>query len=206
MIRPPSRRRSLIRNERGAVLTEFGLLIVPMCILLLGLLDLGYLMYLRSTFQGAINDVARLATVQNPTISGTGTVEQRMDAAIRERMRGLAINATYDVREQSVEDFTQIGKPEKLISDVNRNGRHDPGDCWIDLQQNGTFDTAPVRSGLGGADDVVLYTANLTMPRMFPMAKLLGASPNYEILVKATVRNQPYANQASSPTVCSAAS
>jgi hypothetical protein len=38
---------------------------------------------------------------------------------------------------------------------------------------------------------------------MFPVAALIGLSSNYNISVRATVRNQPYANQSVPSNACS---
>jgi len=194
--------RLLLRDERGAAIMEFGLMIVPLCLVLLGLLDIGLQMYLRSTMQGAVNDVSRMAVVEDPQFSGTGTTEERISAAVRRRLGGLAGHADWEVEINSFESFSQVNVPEKLVADANDNGEVDPGDCWTDLEVNGEHDADPQRAGLGGADDIALYTATLTMPRVVPMAGLAGLDPNYVIQVKAAVRNQPYSNQAASPTAC----
>ena len=194
--------RKLARDVRGAVLMEFGLLIIPLCIVLLGVLDTGFAMYLRSTMQGAVNDVSRMAVVQSPNFTGTGTTEDKISAAIRARLAGLADAATWDVEVESFDEFSRAGVPEKLVTDANRNGQYDPGDCWVDLEENGEYDLAPSRQGIGGANDIAIYTATLSMPRLLPMAGLIGMSENYEVVVRSAVRNQPYANQAVPPTEC----
>ena len=199
-----SRLRILLRDARGAVLMEFGLLIVPLCIVLMGVMDMGFGMYLRSTMQGAVNDVSRMAVVQDPNFSGTGTTEQRIDAAIKARLAGLADYGTWDVDVESFNEYSRVGAPEKIVRDANNDGEIDSGDCWLDLEPNGEYDTAPSRGGIGGADDIAVYTASLSMPRILPMAGLIGMSPNYEILVRSAVRNQPYANQPVPATECEA--
>jgi hypothetical protein len=180
---------------------EFGLLIVPFALLLLGMLDMGYQMYLRSTLQGAINDVARSAVVQNPDLAGTGTTEAKIKAAIIKRMGGLS-GVDPDINIASFDSYSRVNVPEKLLNDANGNGEVDPGDCWVDLEVNGEHDLVPQRSGIGGADDIALYTARMSMKRILPIAGLVGLSPNYNITVEAAVRNQPFANQATPPTAC----
>lgn len=203
--------RTLRRDERGVAALELGILIIPLSAVLLGILDMGYGMYLRSTLQGAINDVARQAVVENPEFAGTGTLESRMSTEIRSRLAGLAEDGDWNLEVASFNEFSRIGVPEKLVTDRNRNGRYDEdnpstpadeGDCWIDLEENGEYDTDPQRDGIGGADDIVLYTATMVKERFLPMAELIGMEPNYNIVVQATVRNQPYANQDVPPTVC----
>lgn len=195
--------RALRINERGAVLTEFGLLVIPLCVLLLGLLDLGYMMYARSTLQGVLNDVARQAAVEAPGFTGEGTLEERIEATVKSRMGAIAADDATSVEATNYYQFSGVGKPEKLITDADGDGRYDAGDdCWQDLNENGTYDLDTSRSGVGGADDIAVYQADMVRPRLFPMAGLLGFSPNYEISVRTVVRNQPYANQDVPPVEC----
>ena len=51
------------RDTRGATIVEFALISPVMCLLLLGLIDLGYRTYVTSVVQGAIQEAARTATV-----------------------------------------------------------------------------------------------------------------------------------------------
>ena len=196
------RLRSLGGDARGAAVMEFGLLALPLCVVLFGVLDMGFNMYLRSVLNGAINDVSRMAVVQDPNLPGTGTPEARLRAAVHARLSGLVEMDNLELQVASFDEFSRVNAPEKLVTDVNRNGRYDPGDCWIDLDENGEYDTRPNRSGIGGADDIAVYTARIVMPRIVPMAGLIGMSENYDIQVRSAVRNQPYANQAVPPTEC----
>jgi Flp pilus assembly protein TadG len=190
------RRRSLASDPSGATLPEFGLLAIPLCMLLTGVLDLGYQSYIRSVLQGALNDVARAASIESPNIgSGQGTLESRISAEIRSRMESLVRGATYSVNISNYYRFAGVGQPERLVNDRNSNGRYDALDCWEDTKANGTYDTDSGTTGVGGADDVVFYDVTMTTPRIVPTASLFGASPNVSVSVRAAVRSQPYANQ-----------
>ena len=140
----------LRRAQRGAAIVEFALVLVPLVLFLFGGLDLGYQAYLRSVVQGALNDVARSSSLEAPGISCSGeTVEKKIDCAIRTRSDVVARNATYRISMTSFYDFSGIGRSEKLVSDNNRNGRYDAGDCFVDLNENGSFDEGAGRTGRG---------------------------------------------------------
>jgi len=195
----------LARDTRGATLTEFGFVVVPLCVALMGALDVGYEAYVRSVLQGVLNDVSRTAAVEDPIFEAEGdTVEERIEAAIEERVNRIARNATYDIEATNFYDFSGVGDAEKLTTDHNDNGEYDEDDedCFEDFNDNGDFDTDGGDEGVGGADDVANYEVTLTMPRLLPMAGLIGMSPNYNIVARAAVRNQPYADQDVPPTVC----
>jgi Flp pilus assembly pilin Flp len=199
-----SRLRSrLARDEQGMAVTEFGLIVVPLMVVLLGAFDLGYQSYVRAQLQGVLNDVARTATVESPNIVGTATtVEGRIEEQIEERVNAIARHATYTIEQTNFYEFAGVGRSEKLLTDVNGNGDYDAGDCFEDINNNGAFDEDAGATGRGGADDVVFYEVTLVMPRIVPVMGLIGVPDNYTIEARAAVRNQPFAEQAVPPTVC----
>jgi len=190
-------------DESGAALTEFALILTPMLVLLIGGIDVGYQAYLRSVLQGALYDVARSGSMEAPTLACDGeTVEERIGCALRKRSDIIARGATYEIEISNFYDFSTVGRSERLETDYNRNGSYDTGDCFVDLNLSGDFDLDAGRVGVGGADDVVFYQVTLTMPRLLPVPELLPFAPNYELSAETAIRNQPYARQATPPTIC----
>jgi Flp pilus assembly pilin Flp len=198
--------RKLRSDNRGIAATEFGLIVVPLMVILLGAFDLGYQSYVRAQLQGVLNGVARTAVVESPDFSGyTGTTtEERIENAIEERVNDIARNATYTIEQTNFYEFSGVGNAEKLLTDVNDNGEFDAsdGDCFEDINSNGAFDLDAGDTGRGGADDVVYYEARVKLPRIVPVMGLIGVPDNYSITAQAAVRNQPYADQVVPPTVC----
>ncbi len=188
----------LARNEEGMAVTEFGLIAVPFAMIMMGAFDLGYQMYVRSVLEGTMVDVARRTSVESPQFSGTGaTLEERIEETMKEKINTVARNAKYEVTIKNFSEFSGVGKPERLTTDVNGNGQFDDsdGDCWEDLDGDGLYDSIAGRDGVGGASDVIYYEVKMTMPRLFPMAKLVGASQYYEISANTLFRSQPYSVQ-----------
>lgn len=197
------RRWRRLGDERGVAAVEFGILLVPMLIALLGLLDVGYHMYVRSVLQGALNDVAREASVETPVFTSEGdTIEEQIDAALQARLDLLVHGGTFNVTKSSYYQFSRMGRPEKLTTDVDNDGQYDVGDCWRDDNDNGQFDTDSGRTGIGGADDIVMYEATVVTPRIVPIASFINLPANYTITVKTSVRNQPYADQPNPGVEC----
>ena len=202
---PPVIRR-LRRDQRGATIIEFAIISGPMLLLLMGGLELGYDSYVRSTMQGALNDAARTAAVEFPIINVPGsTVEEQVENLIEEQVHNVAPNARITVTQKSYFDFSSIGDPEKLMTDNNGNGQFDAvdGDCYEDANGNGSYDTDAGKTGNGGADDVVLYTAHVSAPRILPLDGFLpGVGPTIEYSLQTAVRNQPYDQQATAAVIC----
>ncbi len=195
----------LRRDERGVTIVEFAMVALPLSMLLMGGFDLGHQAYIRAVMQGALNDAARKASVQDPAFTAKGsTTEERVTNTIKDQLKTITPGATIDVTMSSYFDFSGIGNPEKLASDVNGNGQYDAadGDCFYDANGNGKYDTDAGSDGLGGANDVVFYQAHILMPRLMPVAQLLGFSPNYDMTVATAVRNQPYGTQPTPPVLC----
>ena len=200
-----SRRRSchLGRDQSGAALVEFGILLVPLLMVVVGFCELGYQGYVRSTLQGSLNDVARIATVENPKLGSNATpLEDRIKTRLRDRMGLLSKTATYDFKINNFRNFGSIGTAEALMTDVNLNGKYDPGDCWEDSNPNKSFDLDAGRAGVGGADDVVVYDVTMSVPHLLPVMGLFGASDEFAVKATTMVRTQPYAEQRSPEVTC----
>jgi Flp pilus assembly pilin Flp len=195
----------LSSDQRGATIIEFAMVALPLSVLIMGGLDLGHQAYIRSTMQGALNDAARRAAVQDPQFAASGsTTEERVTNTILEQLSPIAPGAAITISQANFYDFSGIGNPEKLMTDVNGNGAYDAadGDCFSDLDEDGVYDTDSGRTGIGAANDVVFYTADIDMPRLLPVASLIGFSPNYRMSVSTAIRNQPFGAQRVPPVVC----
>ncbi|MEP2989018.1 MAG: TadE/TadG family type IV pilus assembly protein [Parasphingorhabdus sp.] len=208
-------KRKLSRDERGMAVTEFGIILVPFSILLMGAFDLGYQNYLRSVLQGTLTEAARQASTENPIFSGTGaTLQDRIQDSIEKRVQDLYPDVDFEgdpnnpdddaVKIRNYYEFSGVGKPEKLTYDANGNGEFDfdDGDCWQDLNDNGSFDQDAGRDGLGGSSDIIFYEISVSIPRIFPMAALIGASENYTVTANTAVRTQPFETQQAPQNVC----
>ena len=183
---------ALERDCRGATATEFALLAPVLILFLVGFLDFGNWIYVRSTAIGALENGARSAGV-----GGSGVDPATFEAAVEAQVRKVAPSATFTWSVRSYYQFSGIGKPEKLITDRNANGQYDSGDCWEDLNPNGTYDVNPGRDGVGGADDIVFYQLTLTFPALVPLGGFIpGMSSNNTSVINTINRRQPFAAQA----------
>jgi Flp pilus assembly pilin Flp len=197
--------RALATDARGATIVEFAIVAPVLILMLVGGFDLAHQSYVRSVLQGALNDAARRAAVEDPAFVAAGdTLEERVANLIIGQVEPTAPNAEIVIEQSNFYDFSGIGNPEKLMTDENENGQYDEadGDCFADLDEDGEYDTDTGRDGIGGANDVVFYEATLTMPRLVPLHGLLGISPEYNLRADTAIRNQPYEAQRTPPVVC----
>ncbi len=179
---------SLISDQRGAALVEFALVAPVAVLMLLGMMDLLYREYLQSILTGAIQAAGRKSSLE----SGPNSLAA-IDTAVFNAVHEVAANATWHSDRQSFADFNSIA-PEPF-TDSNSNGQRDPGECFSDINGNGSWDAVPGRTGIGGANDTVLYTMTITYPRLFPVGAWLGWSNEAQVVAKTILKNQPYTSQ-----------
>ena len=91
-------------------------MILPvMCMLLLGMLDLGYRAYVTSIVQGSLHEAARMATVGGVTIAQIETMSadrlQRIFARRRDRRPRRAVLFRFHRRQRAREPITTGYRP-----------------------------------------------------------------------------------------------
>lgn len=190
--------RTLCRNQRGATIVEFAMILPVLSVLLMGTFDLAYRSYVTSIIQGALHEAARMATVGNVP---TDTIE----AHVQGRLRDFSRDAVIETNTDSYSDFTGVGVSEPLTSDVAPLGVYNEAtDCYRDINNSGKFSADMGRSGMGGSEDVVRFEVVMTYPRLLPMGGLLGWSDDVEVRQNTVLRNQPWAARAVSeaPILC----
>lgn len=183
--------RRLFGSTTGAAAVEMAILLPVFAAMVLGFLDFSYTAYVRSTANGALEQVARAAGVGADTVDPR-TAELKVEATIRD----IAKDATFNWEKKSYYEFSGVNKPEKLTSDKNGNKKYDAGDCWEDLVDNNKYDTSPGRDGIGTADDVVFYKLQVSFAPLVKLSGLLPSIPDTRSVTAATIiKRQPYAAQ-----------
>ena len=193
--------RNLFKDEAGAAIMEFALLLLPMVVLMAGVVESGRLLFTRITLESAVMEGARLATARMES-----TQEERyalMQETIENRMASFP---TYEDQPLEIETlvYRDFGSsfPENY-EDANGNGRYDPpqaqspGEPFMDRNNNGLWDPATPKPGtMGGPGDVVSYTARLQAPLFFGLLNNIGAMPtSFALSATTVVRNEPVARR-----------
>ena len=184
-ILPPFR---LMRDERGATIIEFAMILPALCVLLLGIFELGYRSYAASVVQGALHEAARMATVG-------GVPMDDIDERVRARLSNFAGHGIVEIETSSYYEFSGVATPEQITSDSDPIGEYNEEDCYLDTNRNGQWDADSGSDGLGGSEDIVRYQVSLTVPTIVPIGGLLGWSDENRIAGSTVLRNQPYAGR-----------
>lgn len=191
---------ALGRDQRGATIVEFALILPVMCVLMLGTLDLGYRSYVTSIVQGSLHEAARMATVG-------GIPTSTIEAHVRDRLRDFSGNATVTTTTRSYTDFNGVRTPEPITSDTAPVGQYNSTDCYRDENGNNHWDADRGRGGMGGSEDVVFFEVTMRYPHIVPMANFLGTNWSNDVVItqNTVLRNQPFAGRttAVAPVLCS---
>lgn len=186
---PNAQARSLARDSRGAALPEFAIVAPTFLVLLFGAFDFGQGIYVQGILQSAVQDAGRDSGLE----SGADKLAA-IDAAVKRRVAPVAPGFVLVSSRRNYHSFNDVHLPEDF-ADANDNGVYDPSECFTDKNGNGIWDADRGAGGQGGADDVVVYTAKLTYPRIVPLWKFLGWDPTNTVSATTILRNQPYSDQ-----------
>ncbi|WP_310531714.1 pilus assembly protein [Novosphingobium sp.] len=184
----------LSHDRRGATAVEFALILPVLLMLVLGSFELGLAQYLRSVLEGAMQQAGRNSSLQSGPAS-----QGQIDAFVRAQVQAVFPGASVEFARSNYSTFSDVSAPEDF-TDSNANGRYDSGECYVDLNDNRRWDSDRSKSGQGGANDVVLYTATVTYTSTLPVAGL-GLSPVQRLTSSTTLRNQPFSSQTSRTAV-----
>lgn len=185
--------RRLARDECGVTAVEFALIAPVLFLLLMGTFNLGQAVYLQGVFHGAVQDAGRDAGLE-AAASNLAAIDNLVIA----RVKGIAPDGAIISSRKNYATFNDVGTPEDF-EDANNNGVYDDNKCFIDVNGNDSWDQDRAIGGLGGADDVVVYTADLTYRWLIPMGGFIGWADTNTVSASTVLRNQPFGSQAARP-------
>ncbi|UVO53220.1 TadE/TadG family type IV pilus assembly protein [Sphingomonas sp. SUN039] len=188
-------------DKRGAALVEFALVAPALLLVIMGLLDMTYRLYAKAMFEGAVQKAARDATLESGSVA---TVSAALDEKVKNSFRQVNASVTdsnFTFTRRNFKDFSSSGKMEPSTGPGGQCAAPSGGTTYtyVDVNNSNSWDDG-AQAGQGGADDVVLYTAQVTYRSLFPVNSLFGASQYQTIKSSTVLRNQPYNNQAARTT------
>jgi Flp pilus assembly pilin Flp len=185
--------RRIWSSEKGAYAVEFALITPPFLLLLIGTMDFGHSIYMRATVEGALQEASRDSGLESGAVAQG---QQIIDRKIKDAILNVANNATVTITRRYYKNFTQASQAqEETYTDTNTNKKCDQGEPYMDVNNNSKWDADGADDGQGGAQDVVILTASVDYPRLFPMEGLLGLPTTIEVDTNSVLANQPYGNQ-----------
>ncbi len=184
-----ARLRRLPADREGAALVEFGLIMPVMLMMVFGALEFGINVYMRSVLEGTMLQAGRNSSLQTGASNQTS-----IDQMVTTQIKNVMPSATVTFDRDNYPSYSRVNKPEDF-TDSNSNGQYDAGECFQDINSNNRWDADLARDGLGGANDIVEFTATVSYPSFIPAGRALGLSPTTSITAKTILKNQPFATQ-----------
>jgi Flp pilus assembly protein TadG len=173
------RRRALFRRaDGGAVSVEFALLIAPFLMLLMGLLELGYMVQAESSLQFATDTASRLIRTGKVT-TRSGETLMTSDQLIEELCGKAPIIPDcaehLSLHVTSADSFTALSKDVETPSKI---GPEKLGG------------TPSIEFSPGGASKATLVVATYDWSLIIPLTKTLGSKRR--LVATAVFRNEPF--------------
>lgn len=179
--------RGLRQDREGVTLVEFAFVGPVLILMLMGLFDIAHTQYTSAVLYGAMQKAARDYTLESATLSATA-----IDNRVQDQIRSVMPNgATITFTKSAFDDFRDVNEPESY-TDLNNNGICNGGEPYEDANNNSVWDVYRGANGLGTARDVMLYTTNVTYPRLFPMFGMIGLPTNVTLTATTVLRRQPF--------------
>ena len=181
--------KGLRRDQRGAAAVEFAMTAPILFLMIAGTLDMAQGYYVNTVLQGAVNSAARKSSLQSGQTSSS-----TLDSLVSDMIKNVMPKATVTFVRKNYAEFTSVGMPEDF-TDTNKNGKYDSNECFVDMNGNSVWDADMGKTGLGGANDVVVYTVTVNYNRLFGLGSYLGLPLSQTVHATTILKNQPFATQ-----------
>ena len=172
-------------------MVEFGLAAPVAILAMVGLIELGTMMFVNSLVEGALREAARFG-ITGFSPAGVSR-EDRILQIVAEHTNGLVDMNTATVSQLIYPGFGAVGQPEPFDDAPPANGVYDLGESFQDVNGNGEWDSDMGAAGAGGPGAVVLYTIEIDWPALTPLfSPFMGENGKIRMAASVAVRNEPF--------------
>lgn len=180
----------LRRNRKGSAVTEFAIAAPVVIMAIVGIIEFSMILFVSSLLEGGLREASRFGlTGFQP--NGL-TREERILKIVEDHTHGLVDGTAVNLSTLVYPSFDSIGQPEPF-TDENSNGTFDAGEPYMDVNGNNQWDPDMGAAGLGGPEDIVLYTIEYDWPLMTGMLNgFIGNNGKIGLRASVVVRNEPY--------------
>lgn len=153
---PNARLRKLSQSRDGIAVTEFGFIAPIFILMLMGIFDQGYSMYIQSALQGAVQEGARKASLENtlwsdiqarvnsqvrqviPSSDPTTVISFTIDPSFYQNYNDVVLPENFEDKERGA-SFNALYDPPEPYTDSNSNGQYDDGEAYSDTNNNNRY-------------------------------------------------------------------
>lgn len=185
---------AFLRCCHGASLVEFALVFPILIVFVVGLLEVGMMMFIQSAMEGGLRQASRWG-ITGQTVSGQSR-EQTIRAILEENTLGMIDFDAATISTKTYDSFSDVGQPEPFTdspSGPNKNGTYDVGEAYTDLNGNTQWDADRGTTGVGNAGEVVSYTVDYHwVPLTGLISSFVGDGDGIPMSATTVVRNEPF--------------
>ena len=182
------------RDTRGATAIEFAFILPVMVWMLCGTLEFATWYYADFVLEGSVIQSSRLAKTGYSEQGTTGVTRENMILnMIRNQAFVLMDPSKITITTKVYKSIQNVAQPEPF-TDSNHNGSYNVGEPFDDVNGNGQWDADMGTAGMGGAEDIVLYTVTYPWKIMTPfLSKVIGNSQGLRPITSSViVKNEPW--------------
>ncbi len=180
----------LRRNREGSAIIEFAMAAPLVVMAIIGIVEFSMILFVNSLLEGGLRQASRFGlTGFEP---GGLTRQERILQIVEDHTHGLVEDSAASLSTLVYPSFDSIGEPEPY-TDENNNGQHDEGEPYMDVNGNNQWDPDMGATGLGGPEDIVLYTIEYDWPLLTGLlGDFIGEDGTFPLRASVVVRNEPY--------------
>jgi len=186
-----NRFRRLIASEKGAFAVEYALLLPLFIALTFGSMEMGRILMVYSTLEGAVTESTRISITGNIP-AGYTTVDAYIKDYVKNSLNNVGIDSGVTISMKVYDSFSDIGA-EEPYTDANADLTCSGGEFYTDVNNNGAWDADMGASGAGGEENIMVMEINVELPyMMYGLIEGFSNSKNINLSTSTAVRNEPY--------------
>jgi Flp pilus assembly protein TadG len=182
---------AFLRCCGGASLVEFALVFPMLIVFVVGLFEVGMMMFVQSAMEGGLREASRFG-ITGSTVSGE-TRDETIRRILEENTLGLVDLDAATISTKTYDSFNDIGQPEPFTDQSPFNGTYDVGEPYTDLNGNAQWDADRGTAGVGASGEIVSYTIEYDwQPMTGLISSFVGGGDGIPMQASTAVRNEPF--------------
>lgn len=182
---------AFLRCREGASLVEFALVFPILIVFVIGLIEVGMMMFIQSAMEGGLRQASRWG-ITGQTVVGE-TREETIRSILEEHTLGMIDFDDATITMMTYDSFSDVGQPEPFTDQDPFNGTYDVGEPYTDLNGNTQWDADRGVEGVGNSSEIVSYTVDYHwVPLTGLISSFVGDGDGIAMSATTVVRNEPF--------------
>jgi Flp pilus assembly protein TadG len=183
--------RLLRGSEKGSVITEYAVILPVFLMMILGGFELGHIYMVNAALEGALTQSTRIAM---SGILPLGFTDRNayIEDYVRSSLQSIGVTEGITITMNIYDSFANIGEAEPYV-DLNGNQQYESGECYTDINSNGTWDADMGATGAGGEENIMVMRVDVALPFLTGFVKpIVGGRNSIGLSATTAIRNEPF--------------